>query len=374
MDSNDEKEKERLKKYAAFLEPWSDIYGFKYSDIPYDIDGKIKNTFKKGEINYDEDIGNINDGKDYDKSEKNIYDLYIPYSSFIKKKSKGIFLFFHGLGDTKNTIEGLCARYTKNGYITATIETTSLGGSKETSIFKSLDETTYCIISIKNKLSKMNFNPETLEIALGGHSAGAYNALLYSYFMRKNCPIPIKFVINLCAQATMDPNYWFKFKNPEESLENLNEETIENAKKEGKLIPMNENESLNLIYMNLFIGVLFKEKELKIMVKKDGKILRDNSNFIKLLKIYEKASPLFYANKECIPTLNVYAGRDEGVSVCQIMILKKKLDENNVPNDLVYMRYAGHMLNDFESENGIDALRSIHYYIMLYAEKYFKKN
>lgn len=83
--TEEEKKNQELKKYAFFIEPWNDIYGYKYSDIPYDINGKIKNTFKKGEINYNEDLGEVNDGNDYDKNENNIYELYVPYSSTLKK-------------------------------------------------------------------------------------------------------------------------------------------------------------------------------------------------------------------------------------------------------------------------------------------------
>ena len=45
------------------------------------------NSFKKGSINFKEEIGNINNGNDYQKSELNYYDIYIPYSS-LKRKNK----------------------------------------------------------------------------------------------------------------------------------------------------------------------------------------------------------------------------------------------------------------------------------------------
>ena len=45
------------------------------------------NSFKNGGINFKEEIGNINNGNDYQKSELNYYDIYIPYSS-LKRKNK----------------------------------------------------------------------------------------------------------------------------------------------------------------------------------------------------------------------------------------------------------------------------------------------
>ena len=56
----------------------------------------IRNSFKEGEINYNETIGNINNGLDYNETERNIYDLYIPYSTLhIKNKYNKIMLYIH---------------------------------------------------------------------------------------------------------------------------------------------------------------------------------------------------------------------------------------------------------------------------------------
>ena len=68
--------------------------------------------------------------------------------------------------------------------------------SEEYNIYKILDEITTAMKSIKNELKKEGFNEDKLEVAIGGHSAGAHLSLLYSYKI-KNPPIPIKFVINL---------------------------------------------------------------------------------------------------------------------------------------------------------------------------------
>jgi len=58
---------------------------------------KIKNTFKKGGANYNENIGNLNDGEDYDKNERNVYDIYFPDKNLINLK-KPIILSIHGGG------------------------------------------------------------------------------------------------------------------------------------------------------------------------------------------------------------------------------------------------------------------------------------
>ena len=103
---------------AGFIENWNDLYGLKILNIPYFKDDKIKNTFKKDEINFNEEIGNINNGNDYQKNERNYYDMYIPYSSLKKKdKYNGIFLFIHGgawIKGKKEDTHFLCIIYMQN--------------------------------------------------------------------------------------------------------------------------------------------------------------------------------------------------------------------------------------------------------------------
>jgi acetyl esterase/lipase len=161
----------------------------------------IINSFKKNGDNYIEEIGEINKGKDYQKTERNVYDLYLPYSSM---KNKGginrIMLFIDGGGwkfFSKEYIEFMCHRYTKYGYITATMNHTFLG-NKECSIFRILDEIAACAADIKYQLKNDGFSQDDnkYEMAIGGISSGAHLSLLYGYFI-KNSPIPVKFINNL---------------------------------------------------------------------------------------------------------------------------------------------------------------------------------
>ena len=88
----------KLLKGAGYSEEWHDLYGDKISNIPYYTkDNIIINSFKKDGINYIEEIGEINEGKDYEKNNRNYYDLFIPYIALKRKdKYNGIFLFIHG--------------------------------------------------------------------------------------------------------------------------------------------------------------------------------------------------------------------------------------------------------------------------------------
>ena len=54
-------------KKAGYEEKWHDLYGTKLSDIPYFKNDIIINTYKKNGDNYNEEIGNVNEGEDYQK-------------------------------------------------------------------------------------------------------------------------------------------------------------------------------------------------------------------------------------------------------------------------------------------------------------------
>ena len=180
----------RLKK-SGCSEEWHDLYGYKISNIPYFKNDIILNTFKKNGENYNEEIGEVNNGEDYQKNERNYYDLYIPYLSLKRKdKYNGIMLFIHGGGwkyGDKGHIAYFCSRYAKFGYITATMNHTYLNKKyKGYSIFKIMDEITCCIQNIKDYLKNEGFNENKLELSIGGISSGAHLSLLYGYSIKNS--------------------------------------------------------------------------------------------------------------------------------------------------------------------------------------------
>ena len=101
---NTNKEEDQLQQFfsyltnkAGYIESWNELYGQNISNIDYSKNNKIENSFKTGGVNYNSDLGEINSGNDYEKNERNIYDLYILYSTeFNKDKHNGIILFIHG--------------------------------------------------------------------------------------------------------------------------------------------------------------------------------------------------------------------------------------------------------------------------------------
>jgi LPS O-antigen subunit length determinant protein (WzzB/FepE family) len=55
------------------------FYGTIIPNISYANNNIIVNSFKENGPNYNSTIGNINEGNDYEKNERNKYSLYIPY-------------------------------------------------------------------------------------------------------------------------------------------------------------------------------------------------------------------------------------------------------------------------------------------------------
>ena len=172
------------------------MFGEKIDNISYAEDGKIKNSFGKGGNNFNEEIGDINNHQDYIPNERNVYDLYIPYSATQKKnKYNRIILFIHGgnwFKRNKTDFDLHCRTNGSLGFITPTMWYTLLIKQYEVyNIFRIIDEISATIKSIKNQLIKRGFDGDKLEMAIGGYSAGAHLSLIYPYAFLKDSVIPI---------------------------------------------------------------------------------------------------------------------------------------------------------------------------------------
>ena len=116
-DKKDEGENYELKilENAGYIESWNTLYGIKRENLSYVEGNTINNTFKKGGINYNDEIGEINGGADYTKNENNKYTLYIPQEAINQRVNyTGIILFIHGEDEKKENIEYYCSRYAKS--------------------------------------------------------------------------------------------------------------------------------------------------------------------------------------------------------------------------------------------------------------------
>ena len=366
--------KDKNIKQNDYIETSLLMYGNKISNISYAKNNTIINSFKEGGDNYNEVIGNVNNGSDYEKIDRNVYTLFIPYSAIKNKDSyNGIFLFINGklwTEGNKEYLEPLALIYAKSGYITAVMDYTFLNDNYiEHNIFKILDEITACIESIKEQLNNMGFDQAKLELAIGGYSSGAYISMLYSYLLKKT-PLPIKFIINIAGPVTLDPRIWKKLESDNNTLENIEPSDIEKALNESKIIDAVDDEINILNYMNNFIGKKYNDSELKEMIE-NKKIKVDNEKYQELLKVVKFSFPSYYAINNIIPTLCIYGGNDSIIGVSQYAYLKSNSKSIKDKITIIYSRYADHNVINYSTENGINAMREMHYQILNFAKSYF---
>ena len=381
--------KNEILKYDLSVDVGSDLLLFTFGKILFNLsyteDNVIINSFAKNGNNFIEELGEINNGKNYTKNERNLYDLYIPSSAEEKKdKYNRIILFIHGGAwkeGEKELMESFCRIYGSLGFITATMGYTLLMNVyKEANIFRITDEITAVIKSIKKELTKVGFDGEKLEMAISGGSAGGHLALLYAYGFGKNSPIPIKFVINMCAPVTIDDYYFIQLKNLNDTLDNIDSQSIKKGKKEGKFMPVPEitpgltaNKFLAMS-LNLFLGRDQFEDFDQLYDEKNDTIIH-SEKYYEIFKKINYSLPVFYINENTIPTLNIYGGKDNVVGIAQYAYLEDKFVEHNNNNfTLVYSRYGNHIPFEIQTENGIEKLKEMNYQILDYAFKYFTKN
>ena len=62
---------------------------------------------------------------------------------------------------------------------------------------------------------------------------------------------------------------------------------------------------------------------------------------------------------------------DETVGIAHYSLLKKLSEENGNRVELVYMKYGGYLLDSYDTEDGMKAIREMHYEILNFAKSYF---
>ena len=365
-------EKSESKAYNIYYGHYSS-----YINLSYAVNDKIENSFKIGGENYIEDIGNLNNGENYEKNERNVFDLYIPDIALERKdKINGILLWIHGGAWTfgvKEDFDYLAKIYANHGYITATIGYTILVDQyKVFNIYRIMDEITAAIKAIKKELESKGFDGNKLRLAIGGYSAGSHLTLLYSYLIKNVDIIPLKFIIDFVGPIGLEEKYYFKVKSINEtlpSIENITE--VEKAKDEGKLVQVDSSFNL-LVIINAFYGNKYSYAELYEMLDENGMINKKNEKFKTMYKVIKYSDIEQIEDKHKIPTICIYGGTDDTVGVTDFGYLKRKADKDGRHLDLVYLRYEGHSLMYPEySEEMKLKIWDVNILIMNYIEKYF---
>ena len=334
-----------------------------FKDIKTSEYKKIRNSFGTNGINYIKDLGNINDGKDYEANDRDNFALCIPYSIMENKTNyTTILLDIHGGGwkaGNKADPRKLSENELYKNFIVATMSHTLLGGEyKEYNLFRIIDEIHAALITLKYFLTTIGFNENKLEVVIQGGSSGAHLSLLYSY-MIKNPPIPIKMIINNVGPITLDPDYFLQTRPNEEPLDNITQADIDNALNKGLLIPMNGsatgvimNNTILICLMNAWLGRPFKDSLNEYFINEQtGELNKNGTKYKELIAKARYGYPPTYVTKESIPTLCLYGGKDFMDGVYQYALLKNEFEKHNNNNiSLVYFKYGTHDI--FENATG----------------------
>jgi hypothetical protein len=347
----------------------------KYTNILYTED-IIINSFKKGGINYNETMGEINNGDDYKKTDRNVYNLFIPYiESSQKKKYNKLLLYLHSGGwkeGYKEEIEDI-ESLLFDGFITVNMGYTLINDEYKDynpNVFRIIDEITACIKHVKLTLKNFGFDPNKLELVLSGSSAGGHLSLLYANSI-KNPPLPIKFVVEFAGPVTLEPNYFRKVKGTEALGENdfkeidkvLNDDITE------RLAP-NDKEILK--YMNSFFGNKYNEEELEEMLQ-DGRLDENNEKYRQMFNVIVNGFPTHYINSNSVPIICVYGGKDEVIGIGHLAYLYSLNQEYNKKINFLYSQNASHNVFKINDELNYDLWTKISTQIKIYSDKYFNK-
>ena len=187
----------------------------------------------------------------------------------------------------------------------------------------------------------------------------------------KNPPIPIKFAIDIVGLVSLEPKCWYKLIDFNYSLDTLSPESIQKVKDENKIQKVYDDFVL-LSIMNGFLGRIYKEEELLGMIE-NGTIKETDSKYQEMLKRVKYAFPVTYVNSNTVPTLCKYAGKDLIAGIGHYSCLYSAFEKADIQDKiiLIYMKYGGHELVNFDTDNGLKAMRDFNYDILDFGKAYF---
>ncbi len=269
----------------------------------------IHHTSRQLEPELTEEEGTVYKDLVYTTSRKtaNQYNLYIPRNAS-KEKPVGLILFIHGGSWTSGgraDYDYACARYTRQGYITATLDYRLFGAETDPahSMDDILNDIKQCINSIYKKTKSLGYT--VTKMATSGYSAGGHLALLYAYSMPNAAKIPVKMVFEQVGPADFHQYAW-----------------------EPGMI------SLDLVY-NYYLPQYIEGFKDMTADEKETAI--------------NHVSPIYYVNKDTVPTVSAYAAEDVIVGYEGGAALNRKLTECGVDHVFLTLEKSNHS-SEFDSD------------------------
>ena len=270
-------------------------------------------------VNWNEDIGTIYKDLNYENTNNNKYDLYIP-NNLNKEDNQYLIVFIHGgsfNSGKKEDGDVWCKFYASKGYITATIDYTLQNHGKDASINLMNKEIENSIKAIKEHLNDLGYKVKGM--ATSGVSAGGTLAMNLAY--NGNSVIPVKFVFQLAGPTYLEPSEWGLLK---------------------KVDKLDNDEE----FYEMMTGIPF-DKNLS-------------------QQEIDKISPSKLINENTPPTLIGYGLKDHCVPLGQKFYLIDALKENKIKYDYIEFPKSNHgMYND------LDKMQEFIDKSLEYCDKYF---
>ena len=173
------------------------VFAFRIYDFP------MNGFFKSDNIAVPDDTVRVCENIAYGNKERNVLDLYLPAGAE-KRDEHALVLFLHGgswtSGD-KSSMADDCRFFAERGYVTATMNYSFLNmtGEEKSDFTTMLTEIATALSAIKNYAAAQGVN--VTRVALAGYSAGAHLALLYTYSMGEQSPLPVLFAHSKAGPA-----------------------------------------------------------------------------------------------------------------------------------------------------------------------------
>lgn len=237
----------------------------------------------------------------YGTHDRQTLNLYLPKE---KSGTVGLILAIHGgawMGGDKSYLDKDLDYYSKYyGFATAAIN------------YHFISDEFYCddimtdITLALSKIKEMASNEKGLNIEkvmLMGGSAGGHLALLYAYKFSETAPIKPVAVADYSGPTDLTDESWYSWENADDYLELFSRLSHDSITKDNYLT---------------------NEKQTKLL----------------------EFSPINYVNESTVPTIILHAVEDDIVPYTNATLLKARLDQFGVKNDIVTFVNSGHSLGN----------------------------
>lgn len=235
-------------------------------------------------------------------SETQLMDIYVPKQAYLRDNNSFILYLHAGSWNSgsKEELDGYCRKVASKGYIAATMDYSLITDfSMNVTAFTMLDEIQMALEKIKEFSEEQGLNIN--QGALGGFSAGAHLAMLYSYSRVSDSPIKLRFVINQSGPSDLHPEAW---------------------------TPTYTKEAI------VTLASMLAGKNLTVEDYEKG-LAEDVINSV---------SPVHFINKKSLPTVMGYGELDLVVPAGNHRAILQKLQENKVTHSYISYPNSGHGL------------------------------